>query len=82
MYQSSIKVSEVKEEAVQPSTTKNDYPSADDRTVDYRTTRRRATNEYRVTGPGKRTLKHYDPGNEGRYAYNPRNTYKRVNSEI
>ena len=27
-------------------------------------------------------LKHYDPGNEGRYAYNPRNTYKRVNSEI
>ena len=38
MYQSSIKVSEVKEEAVQPSTTKNDYPSADDRTVDYRTT--------------------------------------------
>ena len=38
MYQSSIKVSEVKGEAVQPSTTKNDYPSADDRTVDYRTT--------------------------------------------
>ena len=30
----------------------------------------------------KLTLKHYDPGNEGRYAYNPRNTYKRVNSEI
>ena len=38
MYQSSIKVSEVKGEAVQPCTTKNDYPSADDRTVDYRTT--------------------------------------------
>ena len=32
--------------------------------------------------PFEPALKHYDPGNEGRYAYNPRNTYKRVNSEI
>jgi hypothetical protein len=39
---------------------------------------RMLTSERACAGP----LKHYDPGNEGRYAYNPRNTYKRVNSEI
>ena len=50
MYQSSIKVSEVKEEAVQPSTTKNDYPSADDRTADNRTT---INNSNCEAGPGE-----------------------------
>jgi hypothetical protein len=38
IYQSSTKVLEVKEEAVQPCTKEKDYPSAEDRTADYRTT--------------------------------------------
>ena len=38
MYQSSNKVSEVKEEAVQPCTQEKDYPSAEDREADHRTT--------------------------------------------
>ena len=40
----------MKEEAVQPCTTKNDYPSADDRTVDYRTT---INNSNCEAGPGE-----------------------------
>ena len=38
IYQSSTKVLEVKEEAVQPCTKEKDYPSAEDRTADNRTT--------------------------------------------
>ena len=39
IYQSSTKVSEAKEKAVQPCIKEKDYPSAEDRTVDHRTTR-------------------------------------------
>jgi hypothetical protein len=38
MYQSSTKVSQVKEEAVQPCIKEKDYPNAEDRTDDHRTT--------------------------------------------
>jgi hypothetical protein len=45
IYQSSTKALEVKEEAVQPCTKEKDYPSAEDRTADNRTTINNSTCE-------------------------------------